>query len=248
MPGPGGRSPGGRRRAADGYGGTTGHGRAYARNTVQGNLLGTDATGTTTTGTDGTALGNGTGLFITGGNNLIGGCTAGAGNVIAGSNPAVAGLGDNGFGLVLYGGGCGDNVVQGNWIGTNADGATGLGNGAGGVAISYGAHTNTIGGTTAGAGNTIADNGGDGIFIGGEYAPNGNAILGNAIVHNAGNGVTVDSADNTVGGTAAGAGNVIAGTSGDGVFVGNVPTVSPSSAIPSTPAAAWEFTWIAPRR
>ena len=48
------------------------------------------------------------------------------------------------------------NVVQGNFIGTNAAGTTGLGNANVGVDIASGASGNTIGGTASGAGNVIA--------------------------------------------------------------------------------------------
>jgi hypothetical protein len=141
-------------------------------NVVQGNYIGTDATGVR-------ALGAVIGVQfsdIYDTNNLIGGTTPGAGNVIAASR---------GFGIQLNEGE--NNAVEGNWIGTNPGGATGLGN-AGGVALSAGASGNTIGGTAAGAGNTIADNGGDGVLINGSFT-NSNAILGNSIHDNAGLGI-----------------------------------------------------------
>ncbi len=50
------------------------------------------------------------------------------------------------------------NVVEGDHIGTNAGGSAGLGNADSGVAIYGGASDNTIGGTTAGAGNVISGN------------------------------------------------------------------------------------------
>jgi uncharacterized repeat protein (TIGR01451 family) len=142
-----------------------------------------------------------------------------------------------------------DNQVVGNFIGTGYDGLSSLGNSGAGVLIQGGSSGNTIGGTTQGAGNVIAGNGGDGItiadttldFIGvvTSRAPTGNVIEGNyiglgadgrTVLPNGGNGITVSSgADpyhnlvefNFIGGTDPGAGNVISGNRGYGVqFLG----------------------------
>ena len=109
---------------------------------VQGNYLGTDVTGTTA------GPGNSVGILIdnTSGN-TIGGTGAGAGNVISGNSVD---------GIEIFGSGTTGNVVLGNFIGTNAAGATGLGNAIVGVDIASGASGNTIGGTASGAGNIIA--------------------------------------------------------------------------------------------
>ncbi|MEZ6078127.1 MAG: hypothetical protein R3C56_21370 [Pirellulaceae bacterium] len=82
-------------------------------------------------------------------NNTIGGTVAGAGNVIGGS--AYAGIEINGTGTT-------GNKIQGNFIGTNSTGTMNLANGGNGVLLIGGASNNTIGGVTAGAGNTIAFN------------------------------------------------------------------------------------------
>ena len=80
---------------------------------VQGNLIGTDVTGTK-------ALGNGSGGVLaispnlTAGNVIVGGPEAGAGNVISGNG---------GFGVRSRNG-----VVQGNFIGTDVTGTLALGN------------------------------------------------------------------------------------------------------------------------
>ncbi len=90
---------------------------------------------------------------------------------------------------------------------------------------------NTIGGTAASAGNVISGNTRDGIFVIGPIEPpnppgppvTGNVIEGNTIgsTTGAGNGnagveIGFGATDNTVGGTAAGAGNVISGNGATG--------------------------------
>lgn len=189
---------------------------AGANNVVQGNYVGTDVTGMT-------AVRNRTaGIFVTGSGNTIGGTDPGAGNLVSG----------NGRGVYLFGG-SGNNVL-GNRIGLNAQGGV-LGNGGEGILITNGASNNLIGGTSAAAGNVVAGNGtGITLFLG----ATGNTIQGNRIgtladgTTAAGNlfaGIYVSSsaANNTIGGTAAGAGNRIVNTvgiagntnSGNGVFI-----------------------------
>ena len=90
--------------------------------------------------------------------------------------------GNNGEGVRLINAGTSGNVVLGNLIGTNAAGTAGIGNGWG-VFIHDSAANNTIGGTAAGAGNTIAYNTGDGVALN-PAAGTGNGILGNAIFTN----------------------------------------------------------------
>jgi titin len=146
---------------------------------------------------------------------------AGAGNLISG----------NTFdGIALFGSG---NLVQGDLIGTDITGTQALGNGHDGVFVGTGANTNTIGGTVAGAGNLIAANGGSGVVISAITGVliQSNLIEGNFIgtdasgtinLGNAADGVTIQGADasnNTIGGTAAGAGNTIAFNGHDGVLV-----------------------------
>jgi titin len=81
-------------------------------NRVQGDFIGTNATGAA-------ALRNSVdGVFITGGAsyNTVGGSGALARNVISA----------NGYGVVIYGGGTAGNLVQGNFIGTTVFGNTAL--------------------------------------------------------------------------------------------------------------------------
>jgi hypothetical protein len=181
-------------------------------NLVQGNRIGTDYTGAV-------ALGNGgSGVFVlqAAANNLIGGTTAGAGNVISANRND---------GVALFSSG---NQVQGNWIGTDASGAQALGNAQNGVE-SQNAANNTIGGTAAGAGNTISGNAGQGVLLTGAGATGtlvqGNLIgttsAGTAPLPNAGSGVWLASGanHNTVGGMAAGAGNLLSGNGYHGLAV-----------------------------
>lgn len=121
-------------------------------------------------------------------------------------------------------------TIQGNFIGTNAAGTAILNNGDHGVWI-VGTPNTLIGGTAPGAGNLISGNlllGGIEIqgFSGATAA--GNRIQGNLIGTNAsgtgaianGAGIFVNGAASTViGGTEAGAGNLISGNSANGVSI-----------------------------
>jgi hypothetical protein len=117
----------------------------------------------------------------------------------------------------------GGNVLEGNYLGTDVSGTRPLGNGTGMLIRSS---NNTIGGTMAGAGNVIAGNQGEGVVISNGTA---NVLQGNSIgtdpsstikLGNGDNGVyLVNASGNTIGGTDAGAGNIIAYNGNDGVLV-----------------------------
>jgi hypothetical protein len=151
-------------------------------------------------------------------NETIGGTTAAARNVISGN-------GGDGIRLLFSAG----DVIQGNYIGTNAAGTAAVGNGGYGV-DSGGASNVTLGGLTAtpgtGPGNVISGNSA-GVIIGqGGWLVQGNLIGtsadGSAALGNQLFGLRVDGgygANNTIGGTAAGSANVIAGTGYDGVVL-----------------------------
>ena len=143
---------------------------ASSNNTVQGNYIGINATGTA-------AIPNGvSGLRINGGsNNTIGGTAAGAGNVVSG-NPV-------GFAFLNNGNG---NTLQGNFIGTLSNGTTPLPNTGDGINIATNSSNNTIGGTAAGAANIIAFNGGAGINA---LSGTANGVLTNSIFSNASLGI-----------------------------------------------------------
>jgi parallel beta-helix repeat protein len=172
-------------------------------NTVAGNLVGTDFTGTN-------ALGNGlAGIQVFGAtSNTIGGSSALARNVISGNS---------GSGLEILAGASG-NWIQGNFIGTDQRGHSGLSNRVDGVHIESGG--NTIGGAVTGAGNVISGNVNNGISLNGPSAT-GNIIQGNfigtdlngsAAIPNQFAGLGIGNApSNLIGGTLTGAGNVISG-------------------------------------
>ena len=155
--------------------------------TIQGNFLGTDATGTI-------ALPNnfaGIGAFNGSDGTHIGGPAQPAGSPC--EFPCNLISGNTGFGIALGTGGSGigqdHDVVQGNCIGTQADCTTPLPNGTYGIQIGFQASDETIGGTGAGEGNTIAFNAvgirmDDGVH---------NAIRGNSIFANDGLGIDLGS-------------------------------------------------------
>ena len=175
----GGSTPGDRNVISGNGAGVVISGVPASGNQVRGNYIGTDATGSV-------ALGNtGPGVAMQGGTsgNQIGGTSAGARNVISGNT---------GFGVGMENDGTSGNTVQGNCIGTAADGVTAMGNGSHGVFIIGDAGTsgNVIGGIAPGAGNIIANNGGVGVTVGNAGAVN-NPIRGNSIHDNAGLGINL---------------------------------------------------------
>ena len=159
---------------------------AAAGNFIHGNYLGCDATGAS-------AVANGgEGIYLHDGanGNSLGGAAPGAGNVISGNNYR---------GIYAYGTNTIGNLIQGNFIGTKADGVSALGNAWDGVVFFDGASSNVAGLATSGggAGNTIAFNGFTGVYVGSDNsdASVGNTIRGNAIYANGALGI------NLVGGT-----------------------------------------------
>ena len=109
---------------------------------VEGNQIGTNAAGSA-------GVANGTGIYVAGPGDTIGGPAAGAGNVVSGNTD---------YGLTIDA----PCLVEGNEIGTNAAGTAAVANGSGIYDAGAGA---TIGGTTTGAGNSISDNSQDGIEV-----------------------------------------------------------------------------------
>jgi hypothetical protein len=171
-------------------------------NTIQGNFIGMKPDGTAPLGNTSSGI-----RIIDSSGNTMGGVIAGAGNVIAANfrGIAIEGIPSTG------------NFVQGNFIGTNSAGTVGLGNSQDGILLSGGAANNTIGGSSSAARNVISSNGGGiaitngakKIIIQGNYIgtnPAGTAPLGNT----SGGIRAISSSGNTIGGVAAGAGNVIA--------------------------------------
>lgn len=185
---------------------------------IQGNYIGTDAAGTA-------AVGNTQqGIFVNNVSNItIGGATTSARNVISG----------NGFaGITLYGSSVTNAAISGNYIGTDKNGTAAIANNVG-VEITGAGPSVTVGGTTAGAGNLISGNTGNGVSIANNSGA-GTTVVGNYIGTNAtgssalGNtaaGVALtNSANVTVGGTAATARNLLSGNTAAGVMVSGAST------------------------
>jgi hypothetical protein len=140
-------------------------------NRVEGNFIGTNAAGTADRG-----------------NGIIGVSIGTPDNTVGGTEPARRNLisGNDGDGIVLAGA---NNTVQGNLIGTRADGSGDLGNDGDGVHISI--LGNTVGGLESGAANTISRNGGSGVLLGISTAT-GNSVLSNSIFANGGLGIDLN--------------------------------------------------------
>jgi CSLREA domain-containing protein len=184
-------------------------------NVVSGNYIGTDESGMD-------PLGNGyEGVYIQNApNNTVGGDTEGERNVISGNGQR---------GVVIYGSDATDNIISGNYIGTDKDGTLDRGNGWNGVVIYSGAQNNTVGGDTEGERNVISGNNQEGIYISGSGTTT-NTISGNYIgtdkngtadLGNTTRGVYFDGGieNNTLG-----PGNIIAYNGSDGVRVNGVST------------------------
>ncbi len=182
-------------------------------NLVEGNYVGVASNGTSALPNSGIGI-----YFVGASNNTVGGTTAGAGNLISGNG---------GDGIQFFGAGTSFNLVQGNYVGVSSNGITPMPNGGNGMYVA-GASSNLFGGTTAGAGNVVAANAGDGIQI---YDSSYNVVQGNLVgtdktgLHALGNGgsamsVYAGSTFNTVGGTSAAARNVLSGsTNYDGLYL-----------------------------
>jgi hypothetical protein len=114
-------------------------------NVIEGNFIGVDPAGLTAKGN------HGSGVSADSDSNLIGGASPAARNVFSGNNAW-------GLGAGIAGSGTG-NVVQGNFVGTNAAGTSSIPNDVG---IQAGVNA-VIGGSAVGAGNVISGNTGLGV-------------------------------------------------------------------------------------
>ncbi len=193
-------------------------------NIIQGNYIGTDMTGTL-------ALGNADdGVLLLAPNNTIGGTTLAARNIISGNQEQ---------GIRMQGSEASGNIVQGNFIGVDRTGMVALGNGTdcchSGIVLHLGASNNTIGGNIPGAGNVISGNTADGVTIT-DSGTSGNIVAGNLIGTNktgdqglgnsfAGVAMFGSTSDNRIGGTEAGAGNVISGNGASGIAIFDAGTI-----------------------
>ena len=195
-------------------------GAGATANQILNNLIGTTRTGNA-------ALPNYIGVLITTGasSNHIGTNAAGTGNVISGNLAPAIEISDS----VTTG-----TVVEGNFIGVTAAGNAALGNGVG-VDTANGASGTIIGGTSAGSRNIISGNLFNGVRMdaaSGAPANTNNTVQGNYIgtdvtgtvaLGNASNGIELQSSasGNTIGGSAAGSGNLISGNKQNGIVLNN---------------------------
>jgi hypothetical protein len=150
-------------------------------NKVEGNFIGTNDNGTISEG-------NSTGVFIFGDSNTIGGTTPDKRNVISGNDAS---------GVNIFGSSSEGNRIEGNYIGTTADGSGDLGNASNGVLMTA---TNTkVGGVddtgtpqTEFPANTIAHNGGDGVSVSVSGSAAGNFFISNSFFSNGGLGIDLN--------------------------------------------------------
>jgi photosystem II stability/assembly factor-like uncharacterized protein len=173
-------------------------------NLIQANYLGVAADGMT-------ARPNARGILLNNSsNNVIGGTTAATRNVISGNGNS---------GISITGNG---NVVQGNYIGTNAAGAAALPQ-FGGVSIDQPSANTLIGGTAAGAGNLISGHqfgistSGTGTTIQGNLI--GTDVTGTNRIPNSTAGIQALGTNMLVGGLIPGSRNIISGNQGTGVYI-----------------------------
>ena len=168
------------------------------------------------------------GVCINGGayGNTIGGTASGTGNVISGNNQN---------GVYISDQGTNGNLIQGDYIGTNAAGLVAVPNGTG-VFLNNNAAYNTIGAITSPGipSNVISGNLQDGVHI--INCANNNTVEGDYIgvnvdgtsaLGNGYSGVAIfgGGCNNTIGGTASGSGNVISGNGQNGVYISDQGTI-----------------------
>lgn len=186
-------------------------------NYVQGNLIGTDSTG------NGAIPNTLSGVHIENGaqQNMIGGSTVGARNVISGNLE---------HGIELRNTNTLDNVIRGNYIGLGLSGTIAVPNTFNGVYAHDNADNIYLGGVGANEGNVISGNTLSGIrftsnisncYIYGNYV--GTNAAGIGFVRNMQHGIYFDNncTNNNVGGVLANQGNVISGNNMDGIYLDN---------------------------
>ena len=203
----GGTIAGARNIIADNTSGVVITGVTAVGNLVEGNYIGTDASGKVI------AANSNYGVQIAGGSdNTIGGLTPGAGNVISGNNLANVAIGSSG-------GSTSGNVIEGNLIGTNPERTAAL------PAINpFGLEITDSPGNVVVA-NVISGNAGVGLAVLGQSSTGtviqcnkiGTDFTGTASVPNSGDGLLIsDDSGVVIGGMALGDGNLISGNGGNG--------------------------------
>jgi BACON domain-containing protein/S-layer family protein len=186
-------------------------------NLVQGNFIGTNAAGTAALGNSFAGV-----AIVQGANNTVGGTTVGARNIISGNQAS------GGIGVSIQVRAGTNNIVQGNFIGTDVTGTLAVGNSIGVSAdVATSPFITTIGGMTPGARNIISGNLTSGVrlFGGRETLVQGNFIgtdmTGTLDLGNGEDGIFCMGLgnNNMIGGDAPGAGNLISGNDRHGVFI-----------------------------
>ena len=206
-------------------GGVSISGAGTTSNTIAGNYIGLTADGTDP------LINYGNGVDIRGGaqDNIVGGDSVNERNVISSNT---------GSGVFISGAGTNRNVVSGNYLNTNAEGTAPVRSFNSAVHIADGAQNNLIGGHTEGERNVIGGvgissnppaiwiegAGTDNNFVSGNYI--GTDPTGMVSLENYGTGVMIDEGaqNNVIGGTAAGAGNLISANGGSGIAIRDAGT------------------------
>lgn len=188
------------------------YGSNAVANSIIGNLIGTDITGTNILGNAQYGI-----VLWQSSSNIIGSTNINGKNVISGNGMS---------GILLIGTQPKYNQIIGNYIGTDITGRFALGNLQDGIYISNGAD-NKIGDTNAGAGNVISGNRINGITINNPNAVR-NIIVGNLIgvdvsglksIPNGANGIALNGTSNIVGSSQLKPANVISGNSLNGIYI-----------------------------
>ncbi len=183
-------------------------------NTITRNKIGTRTSGAA-------ALPNGgEGILVQASGNQIGGNRAGLRNIISGNGKT---------GISITGTSASNNVVEGNYIGTNLTGTAAIPNTSDGIRVTDAANNRIGSATDAAAGNLISGNGGSGITFS-QANSTGSLAVGNLIgttanglsaLGNVGSGVLINgNATNVqIGGTTAVSRNVISANGSSGVTI-----------------------------
>ena len=172
---------------------------------IQGNFIGTDSTGTLPRGN---AFG---GITISGCSNiLVGGATANTRNIISATTAA------GGDGLTVSGP---NNIIQGNFVGSDVTGQYDLGNLYDGISVSSATGTKILG-------NLVVNNRKNGITLGNNAV---NSVLENNLIGtdatgarplgNGAAGITISGSTNRIGGLSPGQANTIFHNTGPGIEI-----------------------------
>lgn len=185
-------------------------GPGAAFNEVLGNFIGLQLSGATNRANGGDGI-----LLTAAASNTIGGAISGARNYISGNT-------SDGIEVNT----ATNNVILGNYIGTDVSGTLDLGNTADGILMTASSRGNVVGGSGSGAGNVVSGNNSSGLEL--ASGATTNSVFGNIIganvtgtnaLANGSHGVLITSTNNTIGGGGTGEANTMAFNAGDGVFV-----------------------------